>query len=105
LRGLTEPEQEAVRDIWGIMLNLGMLVIWGFRALQVCMHRSLILSALFILVAGGSYLLVEQVSRVVMAAMIANRIAVVDVMTMAIENMMSDPIATQSRNEILHKDD
>ena len=67
-------------------------------------HRSLILSALFILVAGGSYLLVEQVSRVVTAAMIANRIAVVFVMAMAIESMMSDPIATQSPNEILHKD-
>ena len=86
------------------MLNLGMLVFWGFRALQVCMYRSLILSALFILVAGGSYLLVEQVSRVVTAAMIANRIAVVFVMAMAIESMMSDPIATQSPNEILHKD-
>ncbi len=74
-----------MRDIWGILLNLGKLVIWGFRALQVCRHRSLILSALFILVAGGSYLLVEKVSRVVMAAMIANRIAVVVVMAMAIE--------------------
>jgi hypothetical protein len=39
---------------------------------------------------------VEQVSRMVMAAMIANRIAVVFVMAMAIESMMSDPIATQS---------
>ena len=36
LRSLTEPEQQAVRDIWSVMLNLGMLVIWGFRALQVC---------------------------------------------------------------------
>ena len=67
----------------------------------------MILSVLFILVAGGSYLLVEQVSRMVMAAMIAHRIAVVVVMAMAmaIENTMSDPIATQSPNEILHKDD